>query len=113
MPCDTRIPRGMTPERRLEQIKVATARLEQWLDNGAVTVAISKDGAIAFVGWQGAERRDVTDVCAYRRLVNEGSFALRKAVAKAEMLAGRKVNQQAIAAGTHSHDGGQTWHPGH
>jgi hypothetical protein len=55
----------------------------------------------------------VTDVCAYRTLTASNSWALRQAVAKAEQLAGRKVSAAQVAAGTHSHDGGKTFGPGH
>jgi hypothetical protein len=32
---------------------------------------------------------------------------------QAEQRAGRGVDQQALAHGAHSHDGGKTWHDGH
>jgi hypothetical protein len=38
-------------------------------------------------------------------------FALAKlAIMKAEQLAGRTVDRKVVAQGTHSHDGGRTWH---
>lgn len=103
MPCDTR-------KRKPEQIKVATARLEKALAMGTVKVTVDgRTGAIAFTGWKEEDRDGMADVCAYRRLLSSGSSALRMAVSRAEALAGRKVSTQAVAAGVHSHDGGQTW----
>jgi hypothetical protein len=58
-------------------------------------------------------RNGISDACAYRKLLASGSPALRAALAKAEAMAGRKVDPQAIASGVHSHDGGRTWNPGH
>jgi hypothetical protein len=111
MPCDTmRRRRGQTEAERLSDIQRAVQRLETALQSGQVKVVVDRmSGAVAFSGWQEQSRDGVGDVCAYRKLSAKGSFALRKALATAEALAGRKVNQQAIAAGTHSHDGGQTW----
>ena len=89
---------------------VAEAQLYA-LVTGTVKVVIGRNGAIAFKGlW----RSDgVADVCAYRALSAENSVELRRAVARAEAIAGVKVNPQQVAQGTHSHDGGATWHAGH
>ena len=111
MPCDTRIPVGMTQEQRKTQIQQALERLEAAISNGSVSVAIGTNGAVAFQGWN--DRDNVTDVCAFRALTVKSSFALRRPVATAEARYGRKVNLAAVAAGTHSHDGGQTWASGH
>lgn len=112
MICDTQWLRVKEPTER-ERIKAnqvaAVARLEKALSAGAVTLKIGPQGAITFQGWK--DRSGVSDVCAYRKLGN--SPVLRRAVARAEVTAGRKVNTQAIGAGIHSHDGGMTWHPGH
>ena len=111
MPCDTRLREGQTLKQRQTQIQAALKRLEQYLTAGSVTVTIGTNGAVAFTGW--AEREDVTDVCAYRTLSAENSWALRQAVARAETRQGRKVNAAAVSLGVHSHDGGKTWHGGH
>lgn len=111
MPCDTRLRENQTLADRNNQIQAALRRLEQYLQTGTVRLAIASNGAIAFSGWQ--DRDDVTDVCAYRTLAASNSWALRQAQAKAEAMAGRKVNAFAVAAGHHSHDGGKTWHGGH
>ena len=110
MVCDLRS-FGLTPLQRRKQIQDALARLAKQLKDGTVKVKIGANGGVAFVGdWQ---RDGVSDTCAYRRLKSSGSPELRAAVAKAEAEAGRKVDENAVAAGTHSHDGGNTWHKGH
>ena len=109
MPCDTKLKAGETKEQRSARASAATVKLEAALTAGRASVRIGPTGAIAFVGWNEEERDGVADVCAYRRLVAKGSWALRQAVARAEATAGRKLNPQAIAAGVHSHDGGKSW----
>ena len=96
---------------RQRQIKEAVTRLERALQDGTTRVIVGANGAIAF---RGAWRNDgVMDACAFRMLRASGSAALRAAITRAEVLAGRQVSEQAIAAGTHSHDGGTSWHAGH
>jgi len=108
MPCDTvAVNRGITTAERARQIQAALASLEAGLASGAVKAVIGAQGGIAFNGqWA---RDGVSDVCAYRRLLLKGSGALRMAVQRAELQAGRKLNPQAIGSGLHSHDGGNTW----
>lgn len=114
MPCDTNTPPGKTQAQRDAEIKEVLAKLEAELNLGRVGIRINPaTGAIAFTGWQDKDRGGVSDVCAYRTLTAQNSFALRQAVQRAEAMAGRKVNPQQVAAGTHSHDGGNTWHKGH
>jgi hypothetical protein len=113
MPCDTRLREGQTLPQRVKAIDLALKRLEQYLQTGKVQIGIAPNGAITFKGWATEDRDDVTDVCAYRTLASQNSWALRQAVAKAEAQTGRKVNAHAVAAGHHSHDGGKTWHGGH
>lgn len=85
----------------------AIARLESAIAGGSVVVMIGQQGGIAFRGW--ADNEGVSDVCAYRKLVADNSPALRRALARAEVQQGRKVDVRAIAQGVHSHDGGRTW----
>ena len=98
---------------RQAQVKASLKTLEAKLKAGRVSVAISPQGAVAFDGWQNAEREDVTDACAFNTLQSEGSWELKQAVARAEAMSGRKVSAAAVAGGSHSHDGGRTWGPGH
>lgn len=113
MVCDTKVYKGQTKEYRKAQVKKSLSRLEKALTEGRVKVKIGPNGAVAFDGWKKEERDDVSDVCAFRMLTSENSWALRQAVAKAEQAQGRKVNPHAVASGIHSHDGGKTWGPGH
>jgi hypothetical protein len=86
----------------------AVRDLEKKITAGTVVPVISAQGGIAFKGWT-ENRRDVSDACAYRALGAMNSPALRKALARAEVMAGRKVDQRAVNSGQHSHDGGKTW----
>ena len=108
MPCDTvRTAPTQTLEQRGRQIDEALKRLERYLQTGSVRIVVGANGAIAFNGWQ--DRDAISDVCAYRTLAVQRSWALRQAVARAEAQSGRRVNEKAIAAGYHSHDSGRTW----
>lgn len=109
MPCDTQLRENETKEQRSARAQAAAERLEAALGAGRVKVTLSPNGALAFTGWSAEERDGVADVCAFRRLTAKGSFALRQAIQRAELASGRKLNPQAIAAGSHSHDGGKTW----
>lgn len=104
MPCITQT--NLNPAIRA-RMEAAIKRLELDLAAGTVTAVIGATGAIAFKGWQ--DRQNVTDLCAYRKLAASNSPALRRAIMRAEAMAGRQLDQRAIAAGLHSHDGGATW----
>ncbi len=111
MPCDFKLPKGMTQPQRKKQVEDAIARLDKALAIGTVKVRVGSNGAVAFAGeW---DRVGLSDTCAFRKLQAQGSPALRSALARAEALAGRQVDARAVAAGVHSHDGGSTWHKGH
>jgi hypothetical protein len=113
MPCDTRpLKPNETLEQRGRQIDEALARLERFLENKSVTVFIGPKGAPVFRGWNKGDD-PVTDNCAFRMLRARSSPALRVAVARAESQQKIKINEREVAAGTHSHDGGGTWHKGH
>jgi hypothetical protein len=94
-------------------IEDALARLEAALESGTVELVIGEQGAVAIDGWSQEDRNGLSDVCALRVLMADDSWALRQAMATAEAMSGRQVNIAAVSAGTHSHDGGSTWHPGH
>lgn len=95
-----------------ERARAALKRLEAALASGAVKVVIDRQtGALAFAGqW---DRDGVADTCAYRSLTAAHSSALRMAIARAEAMCGMRHSREAMAAGIHSHDGGQTFGPGH
>jgi hypothetical protein len=108
MPCDTHLRTGQTITERKAEVRTAVEKLEAALKARLAKPVIGPQGAIAFEGWE--NRDGVTDACAYRRIMATGSALARAEIAKAETLAGRSVNRSAVAAGTHSHDGGHTWH---
>lgn len=97
-----------------EPIEVKTAKvekilgtLERQIQQGIVQAVIGPTGAVTFKGWN--EGRDgMMDACALRRLLAKNSPTVKRAIAAAELRAGRKLDQRAIAAGWHSHDG-KTW----
>ena len=114
MPCDTRMKRGQTISQRKDEVRRATEKFVAGLKSGKVKAVVDrKTGAVAFSGITDDERDGVTDACAYRRVMVSGSQMAIQAILRAEQLAGRSVNQQAVASGVHSHDGGLTWHNGH
>jgi hypothetical protein len=114
MVCDTKWTfKGQTREQRKSQIKEAIAQLDAMLKKRRVVPVVGPNGAIAFRGWTDQERSQISDACAYRYLMATGSALARAEIARAEQLSGRSVNRQALAAGVHSHDGGNTWHEGH
>ena len=102
MPCMTEP--NLTEIQKLAQRK-ALERLRAAIAIGTVTVVVGRNGSIAFRGWR--DNAGVSDLCAYRVIAN--SPEMRRALARAEVMSGNKMNPQAIAAGMHSHDGGSTW----
>jgi hypothetical protein len=114
MVCDTRARvRGQTLTERKAEVKSAVDKLASMLAANRVTAKVGPQGAITFTNWANPERSFVSDACAYRMIMATGSAAAKIAIAKAEALAGRSVNKQALAQGIHSHDGGGHWHGGH
>ena len=113
MACDTRLKPKQTIQQRAEEVRKRVSRLDELMRRNSVQVKVGPQGAVAFIGWSEEERDGVTDACAYRRLMVSGSALAKAAIARAEQLAGRSVNKQALAHGVHSHDHGKTWHHGH
>lgn len=113
MPCDTKLKAKQTVAQRAEEVRKVVSKLGELLVSGRVKAKVGPQGAIAFVGLTDEERDGVTDACAYRRLMVSGSMLAKAAIARAEQIAGRTVDRQALAHGHHSHDGGKTWHHGH
>ena len=108
MPCDRKLKPKQTISERAKEVREAVARLSQALIAGRVKVTLGPQNAIAFQGWDETSRDGVGDVCAYRILMSTGTAMARLALEEA--LGGRTVNKVAIGQGTHSHDGGRTWH---
>lgn len=110
MPCDTRLKRGQTIQARATEVRTVVDAVGKLLAAGKVKPVVGQKGSIAFAGLLDADRDGVTDACMYRRLMSTGSAQAKLAIERAELLAGRKVDRQAVAQGMHSHDGGVSWH---
>lgn len=110
MTCDTKLKPRQTIQERASEVRRAVSALDKAIAARRVLIKIGPQGAVAFEGWDAKERDGITDNCAYRRLLSTGSALARAELAKAETLAGRPINKQAVAQGHHSHDGGKTWH---
>lgn len=104
MPCITQ---PNLTEQQKARMDAAIARLDAALAAGTASAVIGAGGSVAFKGW--GAREGVSDLCAYRKLASENSPALRRAIMRAEVMAGRKIDPMAIANGVHSHTEGQTW----
>ena len=112
MACDTwrRTPQQTMAE-RVAEVRRKTQALADALVSGRVKVKVGQNGAVVFVDWQ--DRAGITDACAYRRIMAAGGQLAQAKIKQAELMSGRKIDQQAVARGVHSHDGGTTWHDGH
>ena len=89
MPCDSRpLKSKETLQQRMEADKKRLQKLEQDLMQKKIQVQIGPTGAIGFVGWSASDREGISDVCAYRMLTSQNSFALKTAVQRAEMISG-------------------------
>lgn len=109
MACDTRLRPRQTIQERVTEVRKAIESLDRQLMRRQVRVVIGQQGAVTFSGWAEQDRNGVTDACAYRRLMATGSALAKAEIARAEQMAGRTVDRKVLAAGTHSHDGGQSW----
>ena len=110
MPCEGMRKKNQTLQQRATEVRAAVSRLDRLLLTRKVRPIIGPQGAVAFAGagWEEA-RAGVTDACAYRRIMSTGSALARAELARAEQVAGRGVDRKVVAAGVHSHDGGETW----
>jgi len=114
MPCDTRLKPRQTIQQRAAEVRQVVYDINSLIAAGKVKPVIDKrTGAIAFQGIDDTIRDGVTDACVYRRLMITGSSLTKAAIQRAEQIAGRTVDKQALAQGVHSHDGGGSWHNGH
>jgi hypothetical protein len=110
MACDTQPMKNQTLSQRKQQVKEIIAFTDELIRKGKVKVIVDKKtGAILFDGMTPQERGNVSDACTYRVIMATGSSVAKLAIARAEQLAGRGVSKQALANGTHSHDGGHSW----
>ena len=110
MPCDTRLKARQSISQRAAEVRRATEVLDRKLLKKQVRPVVGPQGAITFQGWTEEDRDGITDACAYRRIMASGSALAKMEIARAEMLAGRKVDRLVVGQGVHSHDGGASWH---
>ena len=116
MPCDTQRRPQQTLDQRKAEVLSAIDALARSLASGKVKPVIGPQGAIAFQGWTEGREARVTDACAFRIVMSQGSALAKQAIARAEQLAGRTVSRQALTQGIHGHEdshGRLHWHHGH
>lgn len=105
MPCITNP--TATPAKKAKQ-REALTKLQASIGAGSVEVIVAKGtGAFALKGWGAADREDISDLCAYRALMNTPE--MRRAVMRAQVMSNTPLSARAVASGVHSHDGGKTW----
>lgn len=109
MACDTMLAPRQTLAQRKEQVRKAAQLIDKLIRERKVGVKVGPQGAVTFTGVSDSDRSGMTDACVYRMITRTGSAAAKLAIQRAEQLAGRTVNRAALAAGVHSHDGGNTW----
>jgi hypothetical protein len=110
MPCDTIRKENQTFVQRVEEVKKRVTAVDRMIAARKVTVKVGPQGAITFIGISDEDRDGMTDACIYRTLRIKGTAATKMAILRAEQIAGVQVDRKVVAAGTHSHDGGRTWH---
>jgi hypothetical protein len=110
VPCDTKIwdPSQSLSERKAE-VKRIIDLVAREIVAGRVVPKVGAQGAIAFAGLTNEMRGGVSDACVLRRILATGSAMAKQQIARAEQLAGRRVDNRAVAGGVHSHDGGASW----
>lgn len=110
MPCDTMRKRNQTVAQRVDEVRKRIKVVDKMLAARKVTAKVGPQGAITFTGISAEDRDGMTDACIYRMISRTGSASAKMAILRAEQLAGRSVDRKVVAAGTHSHDGGASWH---
>ncbi len=110
MPCDTRLKPNQTITQRKLEISEVVEKIQRGLVNGSMKLRLSSQGAVAFDGISDADKNNVTDACIYRRIMATGSALAKAKLASASALLGK---QPITTNGSHSHDGGATWHGSH
>jgi hypothetical protein len=118
MACDTwRASQQQTLTERKKEITSVIEKVAQEIVKGRVKPKVGPTGAIAFEGLDKVvDRRGIHDACVYRRIMATGSALAKQQLARAEQLAGRRVDAKALAGGHHAHfdaNGNAHWHGGH
>lgn len=110
MPCDTKLKPNQTITQRKLEISEVVEKIQRGLVNGSMKLKLSSTGAPAFDGISDGDKNNVTDACIYRRIMATGSALAKAKLQAAQALLGK---QAVTTSGTHSHDGGKTWHGSH
>jgi len=110
MPCDSKRKPNQTAAQRIAEVRKAAQNVDKLVALRKVTAKVGPQGAGMFTGLSDEDRDGMTDACIYRAIMRTGSAAAKMALTRAEQLAGRTVDRTQVAHGTHSHDGGTTWH---
>jgi hypothetical protein len=113
MVCETYRKPRQTAEQRADEVRAVKNKVMAGLLQKTVKVVVSPTGAVVFNGITEAEKQGVTDACIYRHIMVAGAATVKAEIARQAMLQGRQIKMDTVNAGTHSHDGGKTWHPGH
>jgi len=108
MTCWTYVKPQQTKEERKREIQKATANIDRLIAARKVVVKVGPQGAVMFQGIPDDVRDGMADSCVYAGIMAKGSQAAKMAIQRAAQLAGVRVNEGAIKAGVHSHDG-VTW----
>lgn len=111
MPCDTMRKRNQTVAQRVAEVRKRISLVDKMIATRKVTAKVGPQGAITFIGIPNEDRDGMTDACIYRMITRSGSASAKMAIMRAEQQAGRGVDRKVVNAGTHSHDGGASWHP--
>lgn len=109
MPCHTRLKPNQTVAERMLEVRKRMTVIDALVASRRVTLKVGPQGAVTFTGLSAEDRDGITDACVYRMLTRSGSAAAKMALARAEQLSGHRVDRKVVAAGVHSHDGGQSW----
>lgn len=110
MPCNTRLKPKQTLAERAKETRKAGEAIDKLLATKRITLKVDRrTGAVVFIGIPENVRDGMTDACVLNHITERGSAESRRAIARAEQLAGRSIDKKVVAQGLHSHDGGRTW----
>lgn len=116
MVCWTFVRPKQTSAERKEEIRLTVEKFARGLAGGTVKAVVGPKGEVAFTGVPTAERNNVSDSCVYRAIMSTGSALARQQIARAEQLAGKRIDQKIVAGGHHGHTdahGNVSWHGPH
>ena len=109
MACEYMRQANQTAAERVTEVRKALTVVDKLLAARKAQVKVGPQGAVTITGLTAQDRRGLSDACITRLLGKTGSSAAKLAFARAEQIAGRKIDPKVLHAGVHSHDGGKTW----